>query len=154
VRSSVGDRHTLARSLKGVEYHSTQTPWNSDTWLSNRITGAEDYQNSSFKNCWLIILTHCLLRRHQSALRRTLTRVGFAEKGSTWPGRNGDQYAVASALAHRASDTNFDRICLYLDRMPTEFRVLSVRDATLRNQKIKYTAGYTKWAIQNHHVLA
>jgi len=64
------------------------------------------------------------------------------------------QYAVASALAHRASDTNFDRIGLYLDRMPTEFRVLSVRDATLRDPKIKYTAGYTKWAIQNHHVLA
>lgn len=64
------------------------------------------------------------------------------------------QYAVASALAHRASDANFDRICLYLDRMPTEFRVLSVRDATLRDQKIKFTAGYTKWAIHNHHVLA
>jgi hypothetical protein len=64
------------------------------------------------------------------------------------------QYAVASALAHRASDTNFDRICLYLERTPTEFRVLSVRDATLRDPKIKYTAGYTKWAIQNHHVLA
>jgi MoxR-like ATPase len=64
------------------------------------------------------------------------------------------QYAVASALAHRATDTNFDRICLYLDRMPTEFRVLCVRDATLREPSIKYTAGYTKWAIQNHHVLA
>jgi hypothetical protein len=64
------------------------------------------------------------------------------------------QYAAASALAQRASDTNFDRICLYLDRMPTEFHVLSVRDATLRDPKIKYTAAYTKWAIQNHHVLA
>ena len=64
------------------------------------------------------------------------------------------QYAVATALAHRASDTNFDRICLYLDRMPTEFRVLSVCDATLRDPRIKYTAGYTKWAIQNHLVLA
>jgi len=64
------------------------------------------------------------------------------------------QYAVASALAHRATDTNFDRICLYLDRMPTEFRVLCVRDATMREPSIKHTAGYTKWAIQNHHVLA
>lgn len=64
------------------------------------------------------------------------------------------QYAVASALAHPGSDTNFDCICLYLERMPTVFRVLSVRDATLRDQKIKYTAGYTKWAIQNHDVLA
>jgi hypothetical protein len=74
--------------------------------------------------------------------------------GEPVPDSPAAQYAVASALAHRASDTNFDRICLYLDRLPTEFRVLSVRDATLRDQKIKYTAGYTKWAIQNHHVLA
>jgi len=36
------------------------------------------------------------------------------------------QYAVGSALARRASDTNFDRICRYLVRMPTEFRVLGV----------------------------
>jgi len=64
------------------------------------------------------------------------------------------QYAVASALARCASDTNFDRVCLYLNRMPTEFRVLCVRDATLRAPGIRYTAGYTKWAVENHHVLA
>ena len=64
------------------------------------------------------------------------------------------QYAVASALARCASDNNFDRVCLYLDRMPTEFRVLSVRDATSRDPAIRHTAGYTKWAIENHHVLA
>lgn len=64
------------------------------------------------------------------------------------------QYAVASALARCASDANFDRVCLYLDRMPTEFRVLSVRDATLRSPTIRHSAGYTKWAIENHHVLA
>jgi len=64
------------------------------------------------------------------------------------------QYAVASALAHRASDTNLDRIGVYLDRMPTEFCVLCVRDASLREPGIRHTAAYTKWAIQNHHVLA
>lgn len=74
--------------------------------------------------------------------------------GEPVPDAPAAQYAVASALAQRASDVNFERICLYLDRMPTEFRVLSVRDATLRNPKIKYTAAYTKWAIQNHHVMA
>ena len=63
------------------------------------------------------------------------------------------QYAVASALARCASDTNFDRVCLYLDRMPTEFRVLSVRDAILREPAIRHTGGYTKWAIENHDVL-
>jgi len=64
------------------------------------------------------------------------------------------QYAVASALARCASDTNFDRICLYLNRLPTEFRVLCVRDATRRAPAVRCTAGYTKWAVENHHAIA
>ena len=64
------------------------------------------------------------------------------------------QYAVASALARCALDTNFDRICLYLNRLPTEFRVLCVRDATLREPAIRCTAGYVKWAVQNHDAIA
>jgi hypothetical protein len=64
------------------------------------------------------------------------------------------QFAVATALAHRASDTNFDRVYQYLKRMPTEFNVLAVRDASLRDPNIRHTAGYTAWAVQNHHVLA
>jgi MoxR-like ATPase len=64
------------------------------------------------------------------------------------------QYAVASALARCASDTNFDRICIYLERMPTEFSVLCVRDASLRDPAIRHTAGYTTWAVQNHHAIA
>lgn len=70
------------------------------------------------------------------------------------PEEPGAQYAVASALARCASDMNFDRVCAYLDRMPTEFSVLCVRDASLREPAIRHTAGYTKWAIENHAVLA
>ena len=64
------------------------------------------------------------------------------------------QYAVASALARCASDTNFDRICLYLHRLPTEFRVLCVRDATLREPAIRSTAGYVRFAVEHHHAIA
>jgi hypothetical protein len=64
------------------------------------------------------------------------------------------QYAVASALAHCATDTNFDRICTYLGRMPTEFSVLCVRDASLRQPAVQHTPAFTKWATTNHHVLA
>ena len=64
------------------------------------------------------------------------------------------QYAVASALARCASDTNFDRICLYLNRLPIEFRVLCVRDATLRQPAIRCTAGYVRWAVENHNAIA
>jgi ATPase family associated with various cellular activities (AAA) len=38
---------------------------------------------------------------------------------------------------------NRDADRAHTTRMPTEFRILSVRDATLRDQKIKYTAGDT-----------
>jgi hypothetical protein len=64
------------------------------------------------------------------------------------------QYAVVSALARCASDTNFDRICRYLNRLPTELGVLCVRDATIRQPAIRCTSGYTKWAIENHHAIA
>jgi hypothetical protein len=64
------------------------------------------------------------------------------------------QYAVASALAHSATDSNFDRVRVYLDRMPTEFQVLCVRDASLREPAIRHTAAFTQWAVRNHHVLA
>ena len=64
------------------------------------------------------------------------------------------QYAVASAPARCASDSNFDRICLYLNRLPTEFRVLCVRDAALREPAIRTTAGFVQWAVHNHHAIA
>lgn len=64
------------------------------------------------------------------------------------------QYAVASALARCATDINFDRICSYLGRMPTEFSVLCVRDAMLCHPDVQHTPAFTKWATANHHVLA
>jgi len=64
------------------------------------------------------------------------------------------QYAVATALANSASDTNFDRMCVYLQRMPTEFQVFCVRDASLRDPNIRSTKGYVTWAVENHHAIA
>jgi hypothetical protein len=64
------------------------------------------------------------------------------------------QYAVASALARCASDTNFDRVCTYLERLPTEFRVLCVRDATLREPALRSTAAYVKFTVEHHHAIA
>jgi len=63
------------------------------------------------------------------------------------------QYAVASALLRCASDTNFDRICLYLNPLPTEFRVLCVRDASISCSAIRRPAAYTKWALSVHPFL-
>jgi hypothetical protein len=70
------------------------------------------------------------------------------------PQNAAEQYAVATALAHCASDTNFDRVVTYLKRMPTEFSVLCVRDASLRQPSVCHTPGYTQWAIANHHAIS
>jgi MoxR-like ATPase len=64
------------------------------------------------------------------------------------------QFAVASALSYYATYTNFDRICQYLRRMPAEFGVLCVRDASSRQPDVRHTAAYTQWAIANHSVIA
>lgn len=64
------------------------------------------------------------------------------------------QYAVAAALARCASEGNFDRVRVYLQRMPVEFSVMCVRDAALRRPEIRHTPSYTQWAIENHHVLS
>jgi hypothetical protein len=64
------------------------------------------------------------------------------------------QFAVAAALSHCATDTNFDRICTYLERMPKEFNVMCVQDALLRQPAVKHTPTYTKWAVANHHLMA
>src|SRR6266852_1377236 len=69
------------------------------------------------------------------------------------PDQPGAQYAVATALANSASDTNFDRMCVYLQRMPTEFQVFCVRDASLRDPSIRSTKGYVTWAVENHHAI-
>ena len=63
------------------------------------------------------------------------------------------QFAVAAALSHCATDTNFDRIYTYLRRMPTEFNVMCVRDALLRQPAVKHAPAFTQWATANHHVL-
>ena len=70
------------------------------------------------------------------------------------PENAASQYAVASALARCASDSNFDRICLYVNRLPTEFSVLCVRDATLRDPPFAPLQAMTKWAVENHHAIA
>jgi MoxR-like ATPase len=64
------------------------------------------------------------------------------------------QYAVSSALARSATDLNFDRICAYLERLPVEFQVLCVRDASLRAPEVRHTPAYTRWAIAHHDALA
>lgn len=62
-------------------------------------------------------------------------------------------YAIAAALARRASAQNVGRILTYLERMPVEYNVLSVKMAAGRaNGTITATPEFTKWAVAHSDV--
>lgn len=62
-------------------------------------------------------------------------------------------YAVSAALGHRATDSNIGRIVQYLDRLPQEYSVLTIRDATIRDKAIYSTEPVVKWAVKFHEVI-
>lgn len=61
-------------------------------------------------------------------------------------------YAVASALGHRADPRNLGRVTKYLDRLPDEYNVLAMRDATTRNAELTATPEFTKWSVKHQDV--
>jgi len=62
--------------------------------------------------------------------------------------------AVASAVAYRATPANFAAVITYLSRLPQEYSVMAVRDATARDPKLNESPAYTKWVIENQEVFA
>ena len=62
-------------------------------------------------------------------------------------------YALSGALAQRATEGNFERVCTYSERMPPEFSVLTVSYAARRNPDLANTQAFTKWSINHQNVL-
>lgn len=62
-------------------------------------------------------------------------------------------YALSGALSQRASESNMDRFATYIERMPSEFSVLSMSMAVRRNPDLANTNAFTKWSINHQNVL-
>jgi hypothetical protein len=62
-------------------------------------------------------------------------------------------YALSGALATRAVDSNFARVCTYAERMPPEFSVLTISQAAKRNPALASTAAFTQWSVKHQDVL-
>jgi MoxR-like ATPase len=65
----------------------------------------------------------------------------------------GSLWAIAAALSRRASDQNFRRALTYLDRMPQEYSVMAVKDATARDAGLCSTPEFTSWAVTHSDVV-
>lgn len=62
-------------------------------------------------------------------------------------------YALSGALAQRATEANFERVCQYSERMPPEFSVLTISYAARRNPDLTNTQAFTKWSVAHQNVL-
>lgn len=58
------------------------------------------------------------------------------------------QYALIGALVHRTNETLIDPITRYIRRMPKEFQVYYMKDASKKCPEIKDTSAFVDWAIK------
>ncbi len=62
-------------------------------------------------------------------------------------------YALSGAIAERATEDNFGRVCTYAERMPPEFSVLSVSYAARKKPELASTKAFTDWAVKHQDIL-
>jgi len=63
------------------------------------------------------------------------------------------QIAIATALGKVLSDSSLGRGITYLDRMPTEMRVMAMRDAAARDTAITHTPEFIRFGVEYREVL-
>lgn len=56
-------------------------------------------------------------------------------------------YALAGAIAHRATEDSFERVLMFAERMPPEFMVLVVRDAVRICPDVSNTKAFVSWSV-------
>ncbi len=61
--------------------------------------------------------------------------------------------AIATALGRVLTDHSIAKGMRYLDRMPTELRVLAMRDAAARNRAITHTPEFVRFGVEHAEVL-
>ena len=69
------------------------------------------------------------------------------------PSEPSAQIAIATALGRVLSDTSVGRGLTYLDRMPTEMRVMAMRDAAARDTAITHTPEFVRFGVEYREVL-
>lgn len=69
------------------------------------------------------------------------------------PAEPSAQYAVATAIGRYVTDRSLNRAIAYLDRLPVEFKVLAVRDATERDPSLCQTPEFVAFGVNHAGVI-
>lgn len=83
----------------------------------------------------------------------TTEQILLDPEGTKMPASPSTLYALCASLGMRAENNNFDRLMLFIERMPKEFQVVFTRDAMRRDDTVASTKTFVKWAINNTAVL-
>jgi hypothetical protein len=69
------------------------------------------------------------------------------------PTEPSSQIAIATALGRVLTDNSIGRGLTYLDRMPTEMRVMAIRDAAGRETAITHTPEFIRFGVEYREVV-
>lgn len=61
-------------------------------------------------------------------------------------------FALTGAIGHNASQENFGQLIKYVNRMPSEFQVVALRETTRRNKAMMGHASVSQWLNTNKEV--
>lgn len=61
-------------------------------------------------------------------------------------------FAICGALARKVTEQTMSALTGYLDRLPPEFGVLCIKDATARKPELESTPGYIQWVTANSEI--
>lgn len=62
-------------------------------------------------------------------------------------------YAIAGAIASRVKVSNFASLMKYVQRMPAEFQVVTIRDMLSKEHRLSTEQAFTDWTAKNADVL-
>lgn len=65
----------------------------------------------------------------------------------------GTLYAFSGALSHKVTKQTMGNLIKICSRLPAEFSVLTVRTATMRDEKLKTTRAFIEWIAEHNEVL-
>lgn len=82
----------------------------------------------------------------------TFEQVVADPRGSAIPSKLDERYAVAGMLAMRVCPKTIGAVLMFIDRMPAEFRVLSMKVAARRDSKIVSTKEFSLWYAVNQEL--
>jgi hypothetical protein len=69
------------------------------------------------------------------------------------PNEPSARIAIATALGRVLTDHSIAKGMRYLDRMPTELRVLAMRDAAARDRAVTHTPEFVRFGVEHAEVL-